>query len=292
MKPPDERSPHEAGSGNVLGGDVPDDDSAVEARANAPFSYSGKLAFLRRACCDTRLVQSDLAVLSVLIDHANKITGIADYQSVTRIVTESGVPKTTAIRAIRRLEGAGWIVPNKRFGATSSYALTGATTGTSSTAGTGAISNLLRGKTGATTGTGPVPRPEHIQGLQEKQKLQGKRARTRNMDPVDLPSWLPADAWQAWIDHRKQVGRKFTEEAQRLAIKRLDALRAEGHDPRKLIDLAIESGWSSFNPRDRTLANPRGRGTAGVIQRDARTDAEIERENEEQLAKFNLKDAA
>lgn len=236
-------------------GDEPRDDGVDDARAAAPFSYSGKLAFLRSACCDTRLVQSDLAVLSVLVDHANKVTGIADYQSVTRIVAESGVPKTTAIRAIRRLEGAGWIVPAKRFGVTSSYVLTGADIGTGSTAGTGAISNLLRGKTGATTGTGPVPHPEHIQGLQEKQKLQGKSTRMKTTVNVDLPTWLPADAWQGWIDHRKQVGRKFTEAGQQLAISRLESLKAEGHDPRKLINLAIECGWSSFNPRPSTKAD-------------------------------------
>jgi hypothetical protein len=103
-----------------------------------------------------------------------------------------------------------------------------------------------------------------------KEPTSGAHARKRK--PIDLavPDWLPADAWRTWCDHRKAIGRKFTEHAQDLAIQKLDSLRAEGHDPRKLIDLAIESGWSSFNPRNGTLTNPGARpsgirgGTTGL----------------------------
>ncbi|MCA0393966.1 MAG: helix-turn-helix domain-containing protein [Proteobacteria bacterium] len=294
MTPPDERSPHKAGSGNSFGGDVPGDDSAGNvAQRSAPFRFSGKLLFLRRACCDNRLLQSDIAVLSVLVDHANKATGIADYQSITRIVDESSVPRSTAVRAISRLEQTGWIVPAKRFGATSSYSLTSSTPGTGSDATTGvmrgtghaiktgAIRNLKRGQTGATLGTEPVPCSGHIQGLQEKQKLQEERTRTRKKATVNLPNWLPADAWKAWTEHR---GKKFSGKAQKLGIAKLETLRADGHDPARLIDLAIESGWSSFYPRDSTRTDQRTR-TTGAVMRDPRGEDEILAANQAALAR-------
>ena len=114
----------------------------------------------------------------------------------------------------------------------------------------------------------------------------GKSARAKSIpEPVDVPSWLPADAWRSWLDHRKAVGRKFTPHAQDLAIGRLDKLRREGHDPRKLIDLAIVSGWSSFNPRTETLAD---HNYVGHIERDARCEAEIDAENWRQLERHGL----
>ncbi|MCR6661950.1 MAG: helix-turn-helix domain-containing protein [Luteimonas sp.] len=294
MTPPDERSPHKAGSGSRLGGETSENDSAADAkRRSAPYRFSGKLLFLRSACCDKRLLQSDLAVLSVLVDHANKFTGIADYQSISRIVGESGIPKSTALRAVRRLEETNWIVPAKRRGASSSYALTGATLGTSPSdttgltygtgqgIGTGAIRNLRQGKTGATLGTKPVPSMGHIQGLQEKQKLQEERTRTRKRAVVVLPNWLPPGAWQAWKDHR---GKKFSEKAQKLAISKLEKLRSEGHDPARLIDLAIESSWVSFYPRDTTKADQRA--ANGAVTRDTRSEAELVAANQAALARL------
>ena len=123
--------------------------------------------------------------------------------------------------------------------------------------------------------------PESVPLNQPNESEQSTRA--KRQPEVDVPAWLPADAWQAWKDHRKQVGRKFTEQAQKLAIRKLDNLKAEGHDPRKLIELAIESGWSSFNPRSNTKAMQAGR-----IERDDRDEAEIDAENRRQLARFGM----
>jgi hypothetical protein len=113
-----------------------------------------------------------------------------------------------------------------------------------------------------------------------------KSARTKQVQmTLTLPTWLPADAWATWKQHRKAVGRKFTEHAEELALRRLTTLRTEGHDPVKLIELAIESGWSSFNPRESTKASGNG---AGQIQRDTRTEDEIGAANRAQLARFGI----
>lgn len=294
----EKRSPREAGIRSKLGGEAPGDDIAEGTRASTPFGYSGKLEFLRRACCDGRLLQSDLAVLSVLVDHANKTSGIADYQSIARIVGESGIPRTTAIRAVQRLEEAGWIVPEKRFGAISSYALTGSTPGTGSAHGTGAIRNLQRGKTGSAHGTGPVPHTEHIQGLQEKQQLQEKKTRARKNNQTLFPESRFSEFYAAYP---RREGRAAAEKTwNRLRLDSLfDRITAD-------VQARVADGgpWRGIEKRfillPATYLNQQRwedewepqRATAGTIDRDQRSDEEIQRANEDQLARFGMGEAA
>lgn len=157
-----------------------------------PFNYSGKLAFLRKVCCDPGLRRTDVAVMSVLVDYANVTTGVA-FPSIATIVAESGVPKTTTIRALRRLEDAHWLTANKRNGANSTYTLTGSGTGAGSDTGTGAIwnqtgaiQNLRVGKTGSDTGAEAVPTPEPEQ---KKAKATGRT------EAADADASRPADLW-------------------------------------------------------------------------------------------------
>ncbi|WP_111266316.1 helix-turn-helix domain-containing protein [Marilutibacter maris] len=111
-------------------------------------------------------------------------------------------------------------------------------------------------------------------------KSNKERARARKTESVRLPTWLAPDAWQAWKQHR---GSKFSAQAQKLAITKLETLRSEGHDPVKLINRAIESCWSSFYPHESTKAN---NGAAGHIDRDARSEDELAAANEAELARF------
>lgn len=76
---------------------------------------------------------------------------------------------------------------------------------------------------------------------------------TNNQEPVKpkatrasaLPVWLPPEVWGKWVSHR---GSKLTKHAIPLQIRKLDELRAQGHDPTLLVNLAIESGWATFWP--------------------------------------------
>lgn len=140
--------------------------------ANERFSYSAKLRFLCHVARRPTLTRSAVAVASVLIDHTNADT-MACYPSISAIVSESGVPRSTVIRSLRELERDGVMVTEKRVGAVTQYRLlTGATHGTGLEAPTGAIQNLRKGRTGATHGTDPVPRAEHEQ--KEKKKSNRK----------------------------------------------------------------------------------------------------------------------
>lgn len=71
-------------------------------------------------------------------------------------------------------------------------------------------------------------------------------AHTETKTPI--PEWMP-DEWKSFVEMRKTSrGVKFTKRAEALAIGTLSRLRAEGHDPKELINRAVESGWRTFYP--------------------------------------------
>ncbi len=87
----------------------------------------------------------------------------------------------------------------------------------------------------------------------KNQEPEEKKSTRVPREVASLPPWLPPEDWARWAQHR---GKKLTAAAVPLQIRKLDGLRAEGHDPVALIDLAIESGWATFwPPKDA----PRGR---------------------------------
>ena len=67
-------------------------------------------------------------------------------------------------------------------------------------------------------------------------------------DPIALPPWLPQDLWDGFIAHRRAMRSPLTAHAQRLAIRKLDELRRDGHDPRAVIEQTILNGWKGFYP--------------------------------------------
>lgn len=64
------------------------------------------------------------------------------------------------------------------------------------------------------------------------------------------PDWVPADAWRAFEQHRQRMRKPLTDHARTLIVRKLEDLQSRGHDPRQLIDTAIERGWQTvFEPR-------------------------------------------
>jgi len=66
---------------------------------------------------------------------------------------------------------------------------------------------------------------------------------------VDLPGWLPADAWAMFDRFRKSKDSKaWTDDARELAIRKLGELRASGHDPQLVIEQSVFRGWTGLFP--------------------------------------------
>lgn len=68
-----------------------------------------------------------------------------------------------------------------------------------------------------------------------------------------LPDWMPLDAWEGYCKHR---GKSFTDHAKELAIKKLDAFRNNGFNPREILENSIMNGWKGlFQPQSKVQTN-------------------------------------
>jgi hypothetical protein len=62
----------------------------------------------------------------------------------------------------------------------------------------------------------------------------------------ELPQWLPQDAWIAFIQMRKAIRKPLTEYAKKLAIKKLEQLKAEGNSPEEVLNQSILNDWQGL----------------------------------------------
>ncbi len=95
----------------------------------------------------------------------------------------------------------------------------------------------------------PLERPlELTRTRTREEKERGDKSPPKKADAVELPPWLPADAWRGWLDMRRGKHVPNTPRAMMLAINKLDEFRRQGQDPAKLLDLATLNGWQSIYP--------------------------------------------
>jgi hypothetical protein len=86
------------------------------------------------------------------------------------------------------------------------------------------------------------------QGGREGKEGKGKEDASSRVAPSALPAWLPQEAWKAWLEVRRRIGAPNTEFALNLSIRKLARLRAEGQDPRAVLEQSIERGWRGLFP--------------------------------------------
>ncbi len=261
-----------------------------------------EVQLLRAAACDWRLSRGDIGVYAVILKGADR-----DWLSFpgTRLIAEKArLAASNVGTSIEKLERLGYLKVIRRgqrkrqdYQLLQSPKLAeSAPARKSSGFGNSAPARKSRDERASAPvdrcSSAPVDRKDLLlcigaEGTLED-ALEVTRAESTHAKPAatPLPTWLPVESWEAWKDHR---GKKFSTKAQGLALRKLEALRAEGHDPAKLIDLAIESDWVSFYPRESTKA---AGNAVGMVERDPRTDAEIEAANEAELARFNFGAAA
>lgn len=64
-----------------------------------------------------------------------------------------------------------------------------------------------------------------------------------------LPSWIPEDTWNAFVEMRKKTLKKPpTDFALMLILKELFKLRDLGHDPLACLEQSIVQGWADVYP--------------------------------------------
>jgi len=188
------------------------------------------------------------------------------WPAISTISERTCLGRSTVIRAIEGLERAGHLKADRSNGRHTRYTVTpnlGLFTANQSRSDTGPALTPVPirdpSRCGTTrpaltpdpsrSDTGPVPQrdtnrkePKGTVNKSNRQDAREKRA---------LPDWLPDDLWRDWVEYRKGGKGRFTEKAEALSLRTLTKLRDAGHDPRRVIELAIERGWTGlFAPRD------------------------------------------
>lgn len=114
------------------------------------------------------------------------------------------------------------------------------------------------------TAIAPEPSYNHKATVSEPERDAPKRARSSDataalLDEL-LPDWVPRDLWDSWwFDTRRKIRAPNTPDALRLNINSLTRLRAQGHDPRAVIESSIEFGYRGlFEPKNRNAKNHAG----------------------------------
>lgn len=80
--------------------------------------------------------------------------------------------------------------------------------------------------------------------------IEPKPKRAARDAPFVLPDWIPRDQWDAWVDARTKRRNPPTNWAKRLAVSRLEELRAKGYAPAVVLAESAFNGWAGlFEPR-------------------------------------------
>jgi hypothetical protein len=89
----------------------------------------------------------------------------------------------------------------------------------------------------------------------------------------EVPEWMPSDEWEAFKEMRRKMrGIPFTQTAERTVIGKIGKLKAEGHDPAKLLSKAVERGHRTVFEDETTKA--RGGGKVELTAQQLRERAE------------------
>ena len=63
---------------------------------------------------------------------------------------------------------------------------------------------------------------------------------------MEIPEWLPRDAWREFVGHRKDQKKPLTERAARANLSKLFELRSNGQDPGAVINQTVAAGWTGL----------------------------------------------
>jgi hypothetical protein len=94
---------------------------------------------------------------------------------------------------------------------------------------------------------------------EDKKKPPNPRKRGKSFDAsaVELPPWLPAVVWLAWVEYRAESGKRLTRKSCEQQLVDLGAWREKGHDPEAIIRTSIRNQWQGlFEPKGDAKAAP------------------------------------
>jgi hypothetical protein len=80
------------------------------------------------------------------------------------------------------------------------------------------------------------------------EEKKGARKRSPGFDPlgIELPDWLLPELWARWCKDRKDRRKPVTEEGAKSQLSKLAAYRADGIEPRSVIEHSIAGGYQGL----------------------------------------------
>jgi len=101
--------------------------------------------------------------------------------------------------------------------------------------------------------------------------LSNDKQYTRDSHWPEIPNWVPADKWNAFLKMRKAMRKWPTDDAVKLMLGKLRKWRDAGHDLGAIFDNSIENNWTGlFEPKGKPAndyRNSKPTGTANAAQR-------------------------
>lgn len=211
------------------------------------------------------------AVLISLADQAND-DGYC-WPSVGTIAKRTCLSERAVQGAIKWLHSAGLLSSDERKGTSSVYRITPAVY---------APPQMLRPADAAPRGAGNAPPPPQMlhptpadaapkPSMNHQLNHQEPKKRA-SASVFELPGWVPADTWAAFMETRKAKKAKSTDYALSLIVKDLERFKAAGHDPVAILNNSIKAGWSDvYPPKASASAMTAGRRTPAPDNFAART---------------------
>lgn len=99
-------------------------------------------------------------------------------------------------------------------------------------------------------GNAPQPQPhiEEPNGSSPPVSPEPKSKRSKKILTIEIPDWVPLMQWDAFIEMRRRKGAFPTDYAAERLIAKLDEFRAQGHDPRRVLDQSTVKNWTDIFP--------------------------------------------
>ena len=77
---------------------------------------------------------------------------------------------------------------------------------------------------------------------------------------VELPEWMSVETWSMWVRYRAGIKKPVDIDGARLQLQKLGQYKLQGHDPRLVVEAAIENRWQGlFLPKDGSTMVKAGR---------------------------------